>query len=290
MKIEQYLKDSMPLFTEKQKRIAEYMLGNLSKMSYITLKELSQIIGCTEVTILNFCKKLGFATFADMKNAFRASIMQDENSLVSDMGGIKYPMNTEDKASLETHLKDVLSYETNSIIALSESIDLGSIKKIAQHLVYARIVYLGGRGTSLDVADFFRRRLSSLGLNAQLIDPEDLSSVQSSLNRMSKDDVFVFVTYPMYYSPLINIAGIAHSYGAYIVAITDKKSAPISEFCNDQIATGSIGGGYYYSFSHAMICTGLISTAVQYLIQDRGQQHTADSLAERIGPPDFIKP
>ncbi len=288
MKIDQILKESMSGYTGKQKRIADFMLSDLNRMSYITLKELSRNVGCTEVTILNFCKKLGFSTFADMKNAFRANQMQKDYVSLSDAGNVQFPMNGGAEVSLEKHLDDVLNYEKNSIAAIAENLDYSKIKKIAQRIVDARIVYTAGRGTSMDVADFFRRRLSSIGLNAQLINPEDLSSVQSALNKMSKDDVFLFITYPLYYSPIVNIAEIAQSYGSYTAAITDKEGAAVSKYCDDIIATGKVGGGYYYSFSHAMIYASIIITAVQYMLEDGGQAKNVKDYASRIGPPDFL--
>ena len=72
MNIVETLKNSMPLMTAKQQHIAGFMVNNPSEMCYISLKDFSSQVGCTEATAIRFCQKLGYASFTDAKNAFRS--------------------------------------------------------------------------------------------------------------------------------------------------------------------------------------------------------------------------
>mgnify|MGYP000105013199 FL=1 len=53
-------------------------------MAYITLKELSQNIGVTEITILNTCTSLGYEGFTQIKYEFRKDIIQKQKTDVLD--------------------------------------------------------------------------------------------------------------------------------------------------------------------------------------------------------------
>ena len=57
--------------TRKQYMVAMYMIDHPDEMAYITLKELSQNIGVTEITILNTCASLGYEGFTQIKYEFR---------------------------------------------------------------------------------------------------------------------------------------------------------------------------------------------------------------------------
>ena len=71
MDILQKVKDIYPQLTRKQKSIADYLLSSPEDICYITLAQLSQIIGSSELTVLRFCKKIGCDSFLDLKDQFR---------------------------------------------------------------------------------------------------------------------------------------------------------------------------------------------------------------------------
>ena len=57
--------------TKKQKSIADCLLESPEDIAYITLVQLSKKTASSELTLLRFCQKLGYANFLEMKNAFR---------------------------------------------------------------------------------------------------------------------------------------------------------------------------------------------------------------------------
>ena len=65
MDIIETIKSRYDGLTKKQKKIADYMINHIDKMSFITMKELSDATSVTEVTILNACAALGFPSFKE---------------------------------------------------------------------------------------------------------------------------------------------------------------------------------------------------------------------------------
>ena len=54
-----------------QKRIADFIFKYPDQVCFYSLKELSETLGVTEVTILRFTKKIGAQSFVEMKNRLR---------------------------------------------------------------------------------------------------------------------------------------------------------------------------------------------------------------------------
>ena len=75
MDIIENIKKRSTELTRKQYMVAKYMIDHPDEMAYITLKELSQNIGVTEITILNTCASLGYEGFTQIKYEFRKDIM-----------------------------------------------------------------------------------------------------------------------------------------------------------------------------------------------------------------------
>lgn len=55
----------------KQRRLAQYMLRNSGDMCYLTLRQLAERAGVSEVTVLRLCRALGLDGFNAMKEGFR---------------------------------------------------------------------------------------------------------------------------------------------------------------------------------------------------------------------------
>ena len=79
MDIIETIKSRYDGLTKKQKKIADYMINHIDKMSFITMKELSDATSVTEVTILNACAALGFPSFKEF-NMKQGNIWDCEKS------------------------------------------------------------------------------------------------------------------------------------------------------------------------------------------------------------------
>ena len=61
------------MLTRKQKQIVTYIRDHPGEVCYLPLKELSQKVGCTEVTLLRLFQRLGFGGYSDFRREYRQS-------------------------------------------------------------------------------------------------------------------------------------------------------------------------------------------------------------------------
>ena len=52
------IRETYPLLSKTQRRIADYILDSGDTCCFMSLQELSDAVGVTPVTLLNFCKKI----------------------------------------------------------------------------------------------------------------------------------------------------------------------------------------------------------------------------------------
>ena len=65
------IKAYYPYQSKKKKQISDYIQENISSCCFLSLHKLSAAIGVTEVTMLNYCRSLGYDSFSDFRDAMR---------------------------------------------------------------------------------------------------------------------------------------------------------------------------------------------------------------------------
>ncbi len=71
------ISDNMENLSNKQKIIAEYVIRNRGKIGFMSLKELSEKINVSEVTILNFCKSIDVDSYTELKRLFQELVKKE---------------------------------------------------------------------------------------------------------------------------------------------------------------------------------------------------------------------
>lgn len=276
MNIVDRLNASMGLLTEKQKSIVRCMLADTGGMCYKTLAEFSREAECTEVTVIRLVQKLGFDNFASLKNAFRAYMKEGfgerREQFAQSASESKFSHDSTDARAMVEYIANTESKSFNEVIA---DIDYDAIVKAAKEIIAKRSVFIYGRGPSKVAADFLRYRLSLLGIRTFSINPEDVDEVQNALNRVSDEDLSIFITFPMYYTPIINIAQYEAKRNVKMIAITDCATAPICSVCDIKILTAMPidSALLFYSYASTFFTINLIVTAVRAL---SGSKHSQD--------------
>lgn len=217
------IRDAYPYLSKTQRRIADHILNSGDTCCFMSLQELSETVGVTPVTLLNFCKKIEYANFSDFKKDLQVYIQ----SVISPRHVVKTDLDHYQTHSDSVLLSQAMDHEIGLITSTFSCLSSESIIHAVELLCNAREIYLVGKGLSIPVIELFLARLDFLSMPAKRISLDNLNLLPNRLVRAGPEDVFVIFSFPNY-SPVLgeiarNVKNVLHS---NLICITDKPTAP----------------------------------------------------------------
>ncbi len=195
------------------------------------LKELSQKVGCTEVTLLRLFQRLGFAGYSDFRREYRQSyeVFCSPENIASTQD---FQRSQQQNLQLLGH---ICQQERQHLYTFMDAMDLRPIMKAAQAIHSADYTLLMGRGISRTMTEVLSYRLGVLGVRAVVVNPEESTSLEGHMNTIDEHTTLVALTFPRYLNELGAVTQLAAAKGAKVVAITDSPASPIVPFSHTVI-------------------------------------------------------
>ena len=143
-----------------QKRIADFIFKYPDQVCFYSLKELSETLGVTEVTILRFTKKIGAQSFVEMKSRLREHLQtrlvhgDGLNRIADHVGGIRF--GDHDK---EEMFQEFVANEKNVIAKTFEQVSLKDILSAVAIIRQSRTIYVVGSELVTALCPYTTRRL-----------------------------------------------------------------------------------------------------------------------------------
>lgn len=216
-------------FTKKQKTLAAYILVNHVRLCFLSLSTACKEAKCSEVTFLNFCKKIGYKNFIDLKKDFRKYTESKISVLPNNIKQHSSNVSTND------FYQNIINSELDYLNNLFSSIDVNRFVKIAKKVIDSRYIIVLGHHWSNKMGQYLQSRLSRLKLSVILIDPSDLVNTEYIVNNISKDDFVFFFSFPVYFYGTKEISRLISKKTSKILLITDSDSGPASKYIEEKI-------------------------------------------------------
>lgn len=239
--------------TRKQKQIVTYILDHPGEVCYISLRELSKRIGCTEVTLLRLFQRLGFGGYSEFKKEYRRCYEVYIYEAAEEDSEIQRVQ--ESNALLLSH---ICQQERQHLYAYLDAFDLEPVVQAAQIVCLSEFVLAAGRGLSKSMADILSYRLGALGVRAVETNPEQSNLLQNRLNMIDDRSVVILFSFPHYFEEMDAVAKFAASKGARIIVFTDSPAAPIAAFGDPVIYCPATRGSLYNSFATVLEAVNLL--------------------------------
>lgn len=207
----QYMK-----LSEKERRIADYILKNPEKMIHSTINEVSELLNIADATVFRFCKRIGFKGFQEMKIALASEIVSPIKQIHEEI--------TEDddtKAITEkifhsniTTLKDTVNILNHNFMQMA-----------VDALTHARRVEFYGLGGSSIIAMDAFHKFARTGI--EVFASIDYHFQLVSASRLTENDVAVIISHSGSNKDAIQILKTAKQNGAKTIGITGYPKSPI---------------------------------------------------------------
>ena len=216
--------NNMDKLSNKQKKIAGYLIRNSEVIGFMSLKELSKEINVSEVTILNFCKSIGIDSFTELKKLFQ-ELTKEKLVVPTKMKSSLSEIESLDDAYNNTI--NLLKFNQKRTI---EDNDINVLKEISHILSKSRRVYICGQGMSRVIAECLKSRLKLINIDSRIIELGDgiLSSIE--LLQADKKDSFILISFPEYAPKVVNLAKYLEYNNYSLICITDSEKSPLAKY------------------------------------------------------------
>lgn len=211
--------------TTKQRGVLDYFKANPETVCYITLKELSASAGVSEVSILRLCRTLGFSGFSELKEQFRAELLEKRYNIprLDLTPENAFPQLSPQRAEA---LHEILSQEAHDMCGLLSSISGDTLFRCANALLAANKVYIFGHDGCKILADYLAHRLNYFRINSVSIQMGNVDYVRGQLAKLKQGDFVVLFSFPEYHLPAHGIARFADHRNVPVLTITDSMQSP----------------------------------------------------------------
>ena len=214
-----------------QKRIADYIFKYPDQVCFYSLKELSESLGVTEVTILRFVKKIGLDSFVELKHSLRehlqAKISPGDflNRVSDDVGGRR-----EEGLDREDQFRQFVENEIRVLENTYRKLDVERVFDAVSMIRQARTVYVAGTELVTGLCSYLTRRLLTVGIMAVDLSNMSRAIYNNYASHIGPEDVVIIFSAPGYAKYIVNTARyLAKKYVPQII-VTDRPTAPAAAY------------------------------------------------------------
>jgi RpiR family carbohydrate utilization transcriptional regulator len=210
------IRSSYHKFSEKEKKIADYILEKPELVIHRTINEVAEDLNLADATVFRFSKHIGFKGFQAMKIALASEISTPIRTVTDET----------DKKDEKALTEKIF---TSNIRALQNTIHLldnDSVNKAIDLILHAKRVELFGTGTSSIVVMDALQKLVCTGIRAHAFMDTQMQSMSAS--QLTEDDLAIFISHSGSNKDTLKIFKIANETGAKIIGITSNPKSTIS--------------------------------------------------------------
>ena len=182
------LKKWEPELSRTEHQLVDYINRTPEKASALTLSELSEACGVSKPVIINCFRKLEFEDYKSFQSAI-------EQFFASRIDSLRASREMKSRVrTVEELISEAVAVDVSALQRLQGSLDPSDLKRIAEMLNEAGMVYLIGEGTGHYPAHFLWHRMRRYGLNALLID-QDQRHIPDILHPAGAGDMLIMFHY-----------------------------------------------------------------------------------------------
>ncbi|RFU62432.1 MurR/RpiR family transcriptional regulator [Peribacillus glennii] len=215
-------------FSEKEKKIADYILKNPEAIIHSTINEVAEDLHVADATVFRFCKRIGFKGYQAMKIALASEIMTPIQQIHEQIT---------EQDSEKTVAEKIFKSNSRSLENTLEILDPEALKKAVSMLIYAkRVEFYGTGGSSVIAMDAYHKFLRTGIQTFAFIDSHFQLMAASQL---TPGDVAVVISHSGTNKDTMRILNQASETGAKTIGITSFPKSPLSQKVDVALITSS---------------------------------------------------
>ncbi|MGH2316236.1 MurR/RpiR family transcriptional regulator [Planococcus sp. SE5232] len=205
-------------FSEKEKKIADYVLNDPKNIIHLTINQIADELGLAESTIFRFCQRIGFKGFQAFKISLAAEVvapLKDIHEKIEEGDSISAVTEKVFRSNIKT-LEDTLQ------IVDTEAMEQATVK-----LLKARKIDFYGNGGSAMVAMDGYHKFVRLGLHVSMNLDSHMQLMAAS--QLQSDDVAIVISHSGSTTDVLDVLRVLKEKGVTIICVTNFAKSPLSK-------------------------------------------------------------
>ncbi|KLU58866.1 putative HTH-type transcriptional regulator YbbH [Peptococcaceae bacterium CEB3] len=260
------LRESVNGLPESEAKIARYILHHPAEFVNMAVQDLSRASHSSPAAVVRLWKSLGFDGYQDFKLRVASDLQTNPQVQYVELSG-DYSFGSILHSVEDSNIQSI----QNTLRLLRES----DVKATAEALRTARQTVTMGVGASAVVADDIAQKLMRIGLPVSAA--HDFHQGATLAAQIHEKDVLLAVSYSGTTTDVIEVAEIAKSGGARIIALTRFGNTPLSRLADICLCVSAVEPKVRVAATASRICALVIVDIVfmDVVNQDKERVYSA---------------
>lgn len=210
--------------TRTEKKVADYVLQNKSKVLYMSITDLADASEVGDTSVYRFCRTLGLQGYQEFKMKLSLSLSDSEESVGS-------------SGEEETLAHKIMQMHINAIRESYMLLDYSMLNKFVRMMEDARRIFFFGVGDSLLTAEEARNKFLRITGKVVCISDPHIQSMAAST--ATEEDLVIIISYSGATKDNIHVANEARKAGARLAVITHFKKSPLTAYADMVLLCGA---------------------------------------------------
>ncbi|MBB6448558.1 DNA-binding MurR/RpiR family transcriptional regulator [Geomicrobium halophilum] len=216
------------LLSEKERRIADFILGSPHKVIYFSISELASASEVAEATVFRFSKHVGYKGFQELKIALARQIVKPEANIhevvqeTDDTDTITKKIFNEHKRALD-----------DSVALIKEE----TVDGVVKHMTQATRIDIYGSGGSGVVASDAYHKFMRLGIPTQAFTDDHQQLMSAAL--LKENSVAIGISNSGSNRDVVDAIQTARDKGAVTIAIANNRFSPLTKAAHYTLSTSA---------------------------------------------------
>ncbi len=210
------------------KTIALYLTQNPNDVAVRSVNAIAERCGMHASSFVRFAQALGYSGFRDLQELFQRRLSTAAPGFEARIRALEGELGARKDRSEFEFLRDLVMRDVASLEGLLADIAPDDLRRAADLLEKADVIYLLGQLRSTPVVELLRYVLTMLGKRCVLLDAGGGLATHMA-RAMRSGDLLLAVSFRFYATEVVNIVEEAASRGAVVIAISDSTLSPLAK-------------------------------------------------------------
>lgn len=264
------IENKLPILTNSQKKVANFILKNQMQAAFYTVYEMSQAVKVSTTTIVRLAITLGYSGYSNLQKGLQEYLNTTSSP------SAKLEMNSKISEAKNDIINDIVQQQLKNInttyMNLSDTLILQAVKKISA----ARHIYVFGQRSSYSVSHYLGYNINRILGNCDFIYNGSVEIIEY-LRRISKKDVVIAISFPRYVKQVIRFAEIAHKRNAFVISISEGYLSPLLPFSDISFFSESASKDFHHTMTSSMFIADVIIGVLTSENRSKAKDNLVDS-------------